>query len=66
MKDNDFSQLAVLRMTQDSMQEFPLCTRVEVIDQDGRLLVLMNADNVMLSIQDDGRTVKIFLVNEDE
>ena len=36
-------------------------TRVEVISKDGRELVKTNALNVKISIQDDGRTLKVFL-----
>lgn len=38
------------------------CNRVEVIDHTGRAYVLMqDGIKVALSIQDDGRTLKIFI-----
>lgn len=35
-------------------------TRIEVIDQKGRRFVTHSAENVALSLQDDGRTMKVF------
>ena len=35
--------------------------RFEVIDQDGRRLVLNHVSDVRLDYQDDGRTLKVFL-----
>lgn len=35
--------------------------RFEVIDQNGRRLVLNDVTNVRLDYQDDGRTLKVFL-----
>ena len=44
------------------IQDLPNCTRVEVIDQDGRSYVNWKPTNkVRLSMQDDGRTAKIFI-----
>jgi len=44
------------------IQELPNCTRVEVIDQEGRSYVNWKPTNkVRLSMQDDGRTAKIFI-----
>ena len=34
---------------------------VEVIDSNGRAYVNLNAKNVRLSYQDDGRTLKVFI-----
>jgi hypothetical protein len=43
-------------------KELPNCNRVEVIDQKGRSYVNWNPNNkVRLSMQDDGRTAKIFI-----
>jgi len=40
------------------------CTRVEVIDENGRSYVNWNKDNkVEISMQDDDRTIKIFITN---
>ena len=44
---------------------FPKATRVEVIGR-GREYVRWNAANVWLNVQDDGRTVKIFLEHNEE
>ena len=39
-------------------------TRVEVIDENGRSYVNWNKDNkVLVQLQDDGRTLKIFISN---
>jgi len=44
------------------IQDLPNCTRVEVIDEKGRSYVNWKPTNkVRLSIQDDGRTAKIFI-----
>jgi hypothetical protein len=40
--------------------EFPKVTRVEVIDEDGRVYSRWCA-KVELSVQDDGRTLKMFV-----
>lgn len=41
-------------------------TRLEVIDPTGRVFGRFDLDGLELSGQDDGRTLKIFLVNEGE
>jgi len=44
------------------IRALPNCTRVEVIDQKGRSYVNWKPTNkVRLSMQDDGKTVKIFI-----
>lgn len=44
------------------IQDLPKCTRVEVIDQNGRSYVNWKPTNkVRLSMQDDGKTAKIFI-----
>ena len=44
------------------IQTLPNCTRVEVIDQKGRSYVNWKPTNkVRLSMQDDGKTAKIFI-----
>ena len=45
----------------DTVEDVPLVNRVEVIDETGRAYVNMNACDVQYSIQDSGRTLKIFL-----
>ena len=44
----------------DEMINYPDITRLEVID-DGRELVKYDLKDVRISIQDDGRTMKIFV-----
>ena len=44
----------------DEMIYYPDITRLEVID-DGRELVKYDLKDVRISIQDDGRTMKIFV-----
>lgn len=41
-------------------------TRVEVIDQNGRQLVILNARDVQLFLQDEGRTFKVVLRSTEE
>ena len=44
------------------IQDLPKCNRVEVIDQQGRTYVNRNPGNkVSLSVQDEGRTLKVFI-----
>ena len=41
------------------------CTRVEIIDQNGRAYVNWHeSNNVELSLQDDNRTLKIFIIRK--
>lgn len=48
--------------TELPIKELPNCNRVEVIDQKGRSYVNCQPNNkVRLSIQDDGRTAKVFI-----
>ena len=46
------------------MVEFPRITRVEVIDEVCRQYVNNNVKNVRISLQDDNKTMKIFLIND--
>jgi hypothetical protein len=48
----------------DFLRNFPNVTRVEVITDDGREFVRYDCSNVQVSLQDDGRTVKVFLKQE--
>jgi hypothetical protein len=48
----------------DFLRNFPNVTRVEVITDDGREFVRYGCSNVQVSLQDDGRTVKVFLKQE--
>lgn len=44
----------------------PNCTRVEVIDENGRSYVNWKDNNaVSISIQDNGKTIKIFIKNNE-
>ena len=45
----------------DSIESFPHVTRVEVIGKNGREFTQYDCSNVQLSIQDKGRTIKVFL-----
>jgi hypothetical protein len=48
----------------DFLKNYPEVTRVEVITDDGREFVRYDCNNVQLSLQDDGRTLKVFLKQE--
>ena len=43
---------------------FPKVTRVEVIDSTGRVYTQYDAKDVWISVQDDERTLKVFLSND--
>lgn len=44
------------------MTKLDKCNRVEVIDEKGRSYVNWHPDNVVkVSMQDDGRTMKVFI-----
>lgn len=45
-------------------QLFPKVTRVEVIDSSGRAYTQYNVKDVQISIQDNERTLKVFLKND--
>lgn len=45
---------------------FPLVNRVELIDNDGRRYVKYRVESVMLDLQDNGQTLKIFVEYEKE
>ena len=45
----------------DSIEAFPHVTRVEVIGKNGREFVQWDCSNVKISLQDDERTIKVFL-----
>jgi hypothetical protein len=44
--------------------DFPDVNRVEVIDENGRSYVKYFCNNVKISLQDDGHTLKLFLDKE--
>lgn len=43
---------------------FPKVTRVEVIDSSGRVYMQYDAKDVYISVQDNERTLKVFLKHE--
>ena len=45
----------------DFLKNYPNVTRVEVITSNGREFVQYDCSNVQVSLQDDGRTIKLFL-----
>jgi hypothetical protein len=45
----------------DEILDCRTVTRVEVIDENGRAYVRHNLDSVKISVQDDGRTIKLFV-----
>ena len=48
----------------DFLKNYPEVTRVEVITDDGREFVRYDCSKVQMSLQDDGRTLKVFLKQE--
>jgi hypothetical protein len=51
--------------TDDSLTNYPKVTRVEVITSKGREFVQHECAHVRFSLQDDGRTIKVFLSSND-
>jgi hypothetical protein len=45
----------------DFLKNYPNVTRVEVITSEGREFVRYDCSNVQVSLQDEGRTLKVFL-----
>jgi len=45
----------------DFLKNYPDVTRVEVIDQISRVYTNYGCSNVQVSLQDDGKTLKVFL-----
>ena len=45
----------------DYIKSYPLINRVEVIGKNGREFVQYDCSNVQVSVQDEGRTLKVFL-----
>lgn len=63
----DSGKLKVAGLLGVDMTDIPkTVTRVEVIDNRGRSYGKHNVNNVSLSLQDDDRTLKIFVEYEDE
>lgn len=48
-------------MNSDFLKDYPDVTRVEVITDSGREFVRYQCSNVQVSLQDNGRTIKVFL-----
>ena len=60
---NDFKDdESILEETDYGMEAFPHVTRVEVIGKNGREFVQWDCSKVKISIQDDKRTLKVFLL----
>jgi len=52
------------KLKKNTLEKLPRVTRVEVIDDTGRVLVRYNQE-VVLSIQDEGKTLKLFIEERD-
>ena len=50
----------------DFLKSYPEVTRVELITNWGREIVLHECSNVKVCLQDDGRTIKVFLSSVDD
>jgi len=50
----------------DFLKSYPEVTRVELITNWGRKVVELGCSNVKVSLQDDGRTIKVFMMEEDQ
>jgi hypothetical protein len=49
-----------------NQNETSLVTRLEVIDNDGRSYVKYNIDKIQFSLQDDDRTLKLFVKHDSD
>lgn len=52
-------------ITEEAVKAYPKVTRVEVIDSTGRAYTTWEATDVTTILQDDERTLKVFLRNTD-
>jgi len=50
----------------DFLRSYPGVTRVELITNWGREIVKLGCSNVKVSLQDDGRTIKVFMNEQDQ
>ena len=50
----------------DFLKSYPKVTRVELITNWGREVVKIGCSSVKVSLQDDGRTIKVFMMEEDQ
>jgi hypothetical protein len=50
----------------DFLKSYPKVTRVEVITNWGREIVYLECSDVKVSLQDNGRTIKVFLSSIDD
>ena len=50
----------------DFLKSYPEVTRVELITNWGREIVELGCSNVKVSLQDDRRTIKVFLSRADD
>lgn len=50
----------------DFLKSYPKVTRVELITNWGREITKLGCSNVKVSLQDDGRTIKVFMMEEDQ
>ena len=50
----------------DFLKSYPEVTRVELITNWGREIVKLGCSNVKMSLQDNGRTIKVFMMEEDQ
>lgn len=53
-------------MSKDYIETLKGCTRVEVIDETGRVYTRWSIKDVHISHQDSGRTLKVFVSGVDE
>jgi hypothetical protein len=60
----DDGLIEVGKMT-DTLDAYPNINRVEVIDSKGRAYTKYNAADVRISFQDQGQTLKVFLLDGD-
>jgi hypothetical protein len=65
MKKQDIVFLYIFLIYNLQTMKTEKVTRVEIIDDEGRQYVNTNTSNVKLSLQDEERTLKIFINNRE-
>jgi hypothetical protein len=61
----EYAKEKLKAMNNDFIKDFPYVTRVEVITDAGREFSQYQCSNVQVSVQDNGRTIKVFLKSQE-
>jgi FMN phosphatase YigB (HAD superfamily) len=61
----EYARKKLKAMNNDFLKDYPDVTRVEVITDSGREFVRYECSKVQVSLQDNGRTIKVFLSSKE-